>query len=71
MPQAGTAASNKISQGWNILTVTEKSELSEKLVDAPSGDSWSVGCCQENVKSIGSDLVVNIQSEQRLIMNHK
>ena len=62
MPQAGTAASIMISQRWKILTVTEKSEFSENLVDAPGG-VWSVGCCQENVKSIGSDLVVNIQSE--------
>ena len=49
MPQAGTAASNKISQGWNILTVTEKSEFSQNLVEAP-GREWSVGCCQENMK---------------------
>ena len=50
--QAGTGASNMISQRWKFLTlVTEKPEFSENLDDAPSG----VGCCQENMKL--SDLI--------------
>ena len=54
MPQAGKAASSMISQRWKILTVAEKYEFSENLVDAPTGE-WSAGCCQENVRL--SDLI--------------
>ena len=38
-----------IPHWWKILTVTEKPEFSENLVDALSRE-WGVGCYEENGK---------------------
>ena len=53
-PQAGYSCIN-----YDMTKVEEHLTVSENLVDAPSKEK----CCQENVKAIESDLVVNIQSE--------